>query len=376
MKLLALVIVLLWLLTFERLFYLFFTYRHVATEALAGWRARHDPGSWNSEQIREAWISRLNDSASGTLPIIKALVSLCPLLGLLGTVTGMITIFDAMSVTGTSNVRSVAEGVSRATITTMAGMVAALAGMIGVVSISREYEALRNRVRDAFSTTRVRPTSTVHPRRARFRAPSRLLISLVFAVVTAAALLTLMQVLIETGKSAITDTQAVYFTDFVRIPKEEPLQKKDRKVERPQSVEQPPQFKPDESRFLDDPGSNVVSVAAPSVEMDSAGLELSGMTGMAVSDGDYLPIVKVQPIYPRAAIQKGMEGYVLLRFTVTTTGGVKDPVVVESSHPVFERSAIQAALKFKYRPRVVDGAPIEVRGVLNRIIFELVTIPD
>lgn len=374
LKLLALVIVLLWLLTFERLFYLFFTYRHVAIEAIARWRARPDPGSWNSEQIRAAWISRLNESASGTLPFIKALVSICPLLGLLGTVTGMISIFDAMSVTGTSNVRSVAEGVSRATITTMAGMVAALAGLFGLVLIARENDALRNRVREAFSKTASRSTTIDSPRRGRFLAPLRMFLSFFLAVVAAALLLTLMQVLIATGKSAITDSETVYFVDFIRVPEEEQVQRKERKVEKPSAVEEPPEFTPQESQFLDNPGANVVSLSAPAVGLTDADLQFGGLSGLPVSDGDYLPIVKVLPIYPRAAVQLGMEGFVIVEFTVTTSGSVRDPIVVESTHVIFEKPAIKAALKFKYKPRIVDGQPIEVHGVQNKIIFEVVDL--
>ena len=91
------------------------------------------------------------------------------------------------------------------------------------------------------------------------------------------------------------------------------------------------------------------------------------------ADGDYLPIVKVAPVYPRRAVDRGIEGYVIVEFTVTKTGAVRDPVVVEY-HPstIFNKAAINAALKFKYKPRVVNGEPIEVHGVLNRITFELV----
>ena len=90
------------------------------------------------------------------------------------------------------------------------------------------------------------------------------------------------------------------------------------------------------------------------------------------ADGDYLPIVKVAPVYPQRAIDRGIEGYVIVEFTVTKTGAVRDPKVVEY-HPstIFNKAAIDAALKFKYKPRVVNGEPIEVHGVLNKITFKL-----
>jgi len=84
-------------------------------------------------------------------------------------------------------------------------------------------------------------------------------------------------------------------------------------------------------------------------------------------DGDYLPVVKVEPVYPTRALARRLEGWVIVRFTVTETGSVTDIEVIESSDPLFEGSAVEAAQRFKYRPRIIDGQPIEVRGVLHRI---------
>jgi len=90
------------------------------------------------------------------------------------------------------------------------------------------------------------------------------------------------------------------------------------------------------------------------------------------TDGEYLPIAKVQPVYPSRAVSRGIEGHVLLEFTVTRTGSVVDPVVLESvPKGVFDRAAKNAALKFKYKPRVVQGSPVAVSGVTNLIRFNL-----
>ena len=90
------------------------------------------------------------------------------------------------------------------------------------------------------------------------------------------------------------------------------------------------------------------------------------------SEGEYLPIVKVAPVYPRRAVAGGIEGHVLLEFTVTAIGSVRDPVVIEADPPgVFDRAATEAALKFKYKPKVLNGQPMDVRGVRNLIRFEL-----
>ena len=77
-------------------------------------------------------------------------------------------------------------------------------------------------------------------------------------------------------------------------------------------------------------------------------------------------------MYPRRALQRGIEGFVIVEFTVTTSGSVRDPVVVEANPAgIFEQAAMDAALKFKYKPRVVNGVATEVGGVQNRITFQM-----
>lgn len=92
-------------------------------------------------------------------------------------------------------------------------------------------------------------------------------------------------------------------------------------------------------------------------------------TGLA--DGEYVPIVKVAPVYPEIAVSRGIEGYVVVEFTVTPTGSVRDVIVVESSSELFNEAAIEATSQFKYKPRIVSGRPVEVSGVRNRITFVL-----
>lgn len=92
---------------------------------------------------------------------------------------------------------------------------------------------------------------------------------------------------------------------------------------------------------------------------------------MGVSDGEYLPIVRVAPVYPARAAARGLEGYVIVRYTVTATGETRDVEVVESTSTLFERAAVEAAQKFLYRPRIIDGEAVEVPGVTSRITFEL-----
>jgi protein TonB len=113
--------------------------------------------------------------------------------------------------------------------------------------------------------------------------------------------------------------------------------------------------------------SNGVDVGAVDVNVD---LSIEG--GGFSSDGEYLPIVKVAPQYPRRAQTRGIQGYVILEYIVTKTGAVRDPVVVDAKPPgIFNRAAINAALKYKYKPKVVNGEAIDVAGVKTRITFEL-----
>lgn len=101
-------------------------------------------------------------------------------------------------------------------------------------------------------------------------------------------------------------------------------------------------------------------------------MDLNIGTGLQASDGEYLPIVKVAPQYPRRALSRGIEGYVVLEYTVTKQGTTSNPVVIEAQPlGVFDKTAIKSALRYKYKPRVTNGEPVEVPGVRTRITFKL-----
>jgi biopolymer transport protein ExbB len=112
-------------------------YRGYKKSLLNAWQGRNERLSWNAEQIRVAYIARAKEKLNNNLPLINTMVALCPMLGLLGTVTGMIQVFDVMAVSGSGNARSMASGVSKATIPTMAGMVGALSGVFAVTWLQR-----------------------------------------------------------------------------------------------------------------------------------------------------------------------------------------------------------------------------------------------
>ena len=195
----------------------------------------------------------------------------------------------------------------------------------------------------------------------------RYAIGLALGAVITFALFYLMQWLILTDQISINDDDSGRILDFVRVEEEQELQTRDRKPKPPPPPDEPPPDMPDPTF-----DSNVESVGVDigSASMD-ANLDIQAGGGFS-ADGEYLPIVKVAPVYPRRALTRGIEGYVLLEFTVNSTGAVENPVVVEADPPgIFDRAAIQAALKFKYKPKVVNGEPIAVAGVRNRITFEL-----
>ena len=98
---------------------------------------------------------------------------------------------------------------------------------------------------------------------------------------------------------------------------------------------------------------------------------IDGNLGVAAGDSDYVAVLKVAPTYPKSALRRGLEGYVIVEFTITGTGAVKDIEVVESSDRIFERNSTEAVSKYRYRPRVVSGKPLEVPHVRNKFSFEL-----
>jgi biopolymer transport protein ExbB len=129
-----------WALIVERMIYFRTELKAMGTDIRARWEARPERHSWYAHQIRDAMISQYSISANTTVALVQTLVALCPLLGLMGTVTGMIEVFDVMAISGSGNARSMASGVSRATIPTMAGMVGALSGVFLVTALTRKVE--------------------------------------------------------------------------------------------------------------------------------------------------------------------------------------------------------------------------------------------
>jgi protein TonB len=196
----------------------------------------------------------------------------------------------------------------------------------------------------------------------------RYVFSVVIGTVVTLSLLFVMHLLIVTGKQALTKPRDRANLEFVRVKRNEALNVEEFTPEKPpKPPETPPEAPPQDLDNIN-PDAPSVSIAPPSVD---ANTDIGGPGGMNIAEGDYLPIVRVAPVYPARALSRGLEGYVDMSFTVTTTGTVKDPVVMFSTSSLFERAAIRAVLKFKYKPRVVDGVPVEVPNVKTRITFQI-----
>ena len=138
----------LWSLIIERFLYRRGGHPAEVARVSALWRQRSDTTSWYAQQILRSLVSQVSAGCHRFVGSIQTLVALCPLLGLLGTVTGMMEVFEVMALTGSGNARAMAAGVSKATIPTMAGMVAALSGLYFSVSIKRWADDETERVAD------------------------------------------------------------------------------------------------------------------------------------------------------------------------------------------------------------------------------------
>lgn len=179
-------------------------------------------------------------------------------------------------------------------------------------------------------------------------------------------LLTLMRAVIANPDATVDDGVQGHVVELVQVLEDQEVMVEDRLPEPPPPPDEPPPDLPPPS--ADSAVSVGIDIGAVQVRSD---VDLGDAGGFS-RDGEYLPIIKVQPIYPRRALARGIEGFVLLEFVVTETGSVRDPVVIDADPPsIFNRAATQAALKFKYKPKMVDGKPVAVAGVRNRITFEL-----
>jgi protein TonB len=195
----------------------------------------------------------------------------------------------------------------------------------------------------------------------------RLAIGAALALPVAGGLLFIMQYLIATANPDIDEEKTRKLPDIFMPERDIETTIAEVKPDKPDDPEEPP---PELDTPDLDMDMNLDAVnMAPAAGVDVA---IAGGSGLGASDGEYLPIVKVAPIYPRRAQTRGITGYCIVEYTVTKSGSIRDPQPVDCQPAgIFERASVKAAQKFKYKPRVVDGEPIEVAGVQNKFTYEL-----
>lgn len=197
---------------------------------------------------------------------------------------------------------------------------------------------------------------------------ARYVVSFFAALIVVFSLFWLMQYLIASADRTLDEEDAGSMLEFVRLKQDEVITTRKLKPRKPPPPDEPPPEPPPPAMDNITPEAQAVTVTAVAINT-KIDLSASGF-GLSPTDGEYLPLVKVQPIYPRRALSRGIEGYVIVEFTVTKSGTTSNHFIVESKPKgIFDRAALQAATKFKYKPRVVDGQPIEVPGVQNKITF-------
>ena len=191
-------------------------------------------------------------------------------------------------------------------------------------------------------------------------------VSAVLGVVVTLSLVFVMFKLIDSGNKDLGEQPAYKIPDFLHVERDRTENAKMTEVEKPDEPEDMPDI-PEEQVEFEAP-ENVVNMAAP-----KAGGNLSiGNSGFS-RDSDYIPVYVPQPQYPRRAQTRGKEGYAVVQVIITTVGGVRDPILIEEWPEGwgFGRSAVKAAKKLKYNPRVVDGVAEEVPGVLYKFTFQM-----
>ena len=179
-------------------------------------------------------------------------------------------------------------------------------------------------------------------------------------------LIVLMFKLIDSGKFELDEKEAIKIADFLHVERERTTNSKTTEIEKPDEPEPPPEIPEDNIEY--ETPDNMVSMAAAPVAS-----KINVSTGSFARDTDYIPVYVPQPQYPRRAQTRGKEGYAVVEVIITTTGGVRDPKMIEEDPEGwgFGRAALKAAKKLKYNPRVLDGVPEEVSGVLYKFTFQM-----
>ncbi|HEY0973881.1 MAG TPA: MotA/TolQ/ExbB proton channel family protein [Solimonas sp.] len=143
--------VVMWMLILERYWFFRHELPQQADALLGEWNGRSDRHSWMARQIRRTMISRLNNAMNNNMQLLRVLVPLAPLLGLLGTVSGMLSVFDSMAARGSADARTMADGVSEAMVCTMSGLAVSISGLFPVNRFVARIRVETERLADKFT---------------------------------------------------------------------------------------------------------------------------------------------------------------------------------------------------------------------------------
>jgi len=197
----------------------------------------------------------------------------------------------------------------------------------------------------------------------------RFMIPFALAAFVTFGLFWLMQSLIGV-EGELDKSERTKVVDFVRVKRSEEVKKKEREPPKKEEIDDtppPPDFQMDQSTSMDSGGIGISAGVDTSMSLDTGG----GFS-MASADGDAVPMVRVPPQYPERALQRGIEGRVLIEFTISKSGSVKDAkVVAYEPSKIFNKAALKAVKQWKYNPKIVNGKPVEQPGVRIAIPFKL-----
>jgi protein TonB len=201
-------------------------------------------------------------------------------------------------------------------------------------------------------------------------AAPRFIVTFFFACGVTFGLFWLMQSLIGV-EGELDKSDKVKVVDFVRVKRSEEVKKKEREPPKKDKIEDeppPPDFDMNTDTNMDSGGIAIGQAVDGGIDLDTG----PGFGGMASADGDAVPMVRVPPQYPERALQRGIEGRVLIEFTISKSGSVKDAKVIAAEpNNIFNKAALKAVSQWKYNPKILDGKPVEQKGIRIAIPFRL-----
>jgi protein TonB len=201
-----------------------------------------------------------------------------------------------------------------------------------------------------------------------FKPEMRYLSAMILGVIISLALFFLMQALIDSGEQDYRASNEGQIMEFIRIKDDENLSFKDRiKPKKPTPPKEPP---PPPKLIVEKqakPTVNKIKIEIPNIDLPTiagGGPFLGNWQGNPLAEGDVLPIVRIDPQWPREALVKGIEGYVVVEVTIASDGSVRGASIIESvPKRMFDRNVIRAVLKWKFKPRIINGVPVERKAI-------------